>query len=680
MAAPDVQRPRSTRPLLRRSLALALAAALLAAFAFQLLSSAARDSSTWDEGNHIYSGLRVWAHADYGLNPEHPPLVKLLATAPLLGMHLRVSQPQDLEFVKAAFLGGRTLFIENDADAILWRARLTTAILAIMLALVVFAAMSEMLSIGAGLIALGLLVFEPNILAHSPRVTSDIGVSLFLFATVYAFYRYLKAPSLLRLAVTSTAAGLTLATKHTGLLLFPMLAVLAACELLPGDRAPGQTLGRRALRLAAALATIGVLGILVLWAFHGFRYAARPEGLALNPPLAEYIRPLGGVDKALLERAAAWRLLPESYLQGLAAARLNADGYHSFALGTAYPRRVWFYFPLAFTIKSTLGFLGLVILSVFAVAARRLGRRREVLFLVVPPALYLIVAMSSGMNIGIRHLLPTYTWLLALAGGAAWALARTSRRWAMVAGTLVVLHAASSFASFPRWIPYANEAWGGPSNVHRLLTDSSADWAEQLKSVKRYCDTHGVKEGWFAYFGQGVLEPAAYGIPLRPLPTADTLWIDEPIQVPPAIEGTVLVSAAVLSGFEFGPGPLDPYAQFRKLTPIAVIDHSVFVYQGRFEIPLASALGHAQRAAALLAHGARDAALAEAQEAVRLSPDSVAAQAALGDSFAAVERIAEARAAWSRALDLARTVEPTFQVGWVATLTSKLAPAPDARP
>ncbi len=669
----DTPKPEKSGLLGRRPVALAIGGALLVVFAVSLLSQMARDSCTWDEGNHIYAGLHMWKHADYGLNPEHPPLVKLVATAPLLSSNLRLDEPRDLEFVKAAFLGGRSLLIENDAHSILWRTRLTAGLFALLLALVVFAASTEILGVGAGLLALGVLVFEPNVLAHSARVTSDIGISLFLLAAVYAFYRYLKAPSMLRLTVTGLVAGLALATKHTGLLVFPILALLAACELLPGNATPPEPLKGRVFRLLVALASIAGMALLILWAFHGFRYTARPAGLALNPPLAQYMQTLSGLDQAFLKTAAAWHLLPESYLQGMAAARVNTAWYRSFALETVYPQHVWFYFPLAMTIKSTLGFLGLVGLSIFVLATRRLGRRREVLFLVVPPLLYLAVAMVSGMNIGIRHVLPVYAWLAVLTGAGAWVLLRSGRRWAMVTGMLGALHIASSLTSFPHWIPYANEAWGGPQKVHRLLSDSSADWGEQLKSIKRYCDQHGIKDGWFAYFAQGVLEPTAHGIPLRPLPTFDSMWMDELNVVPPTIEGTVLISAAVLSGFEFGPDVLHPYAQFLKLTPFDVIDDNVFVYRGRFAIPLASALGHAQRATTLLARGEKNAALEDAQEAVRLAPDCVPAQASLGDALMALDRPTEARAAWTQALHLARTIEPAFQVGWVATLQTKLA-------
>src|SRR5262249_32015773 len=99
---------------------------------------------------------------------------------------------------------------------------------------------------------------------------------------------------------------------------------------------------------------------------------------------------------------------------------------------------------------------------------------------------------------------------------------------------------------------------------------------------------------------------------------------------------------------------------------------AVFVFDGHFEIPLASALGHAQSAAVLLAENKPDAALTEAQTAVALAPDSVSAQSAFGDALAALGREAEARSAYPRALELAKTVEPAFQSGWIAGLEQKI--------
>ena len=55
---------------------------LLIVLGLQLFFSVRRESQTWDEANHIFTGYRTWTDGDYGLNPEHPPLVKLLTTAP----------------------------------------------------------------------------------------------------------------------------------------------------------------------------------------------------------------------------------------------------------------------------------------------------------------------------------------------------------------------------------------------------------------------------------------------------------------------------------------------------------------------------------------------------------------------------------------------------------------------
>ena len=166
---------------------------------------------------------------------------------------------------------------------------------------------------------------------------------------------------------------------------------------------------------------------------------------------------------------------------------------------------------------------------------------------------------------------------------------------------LLLFHAVSSWRTFPSYLAYANELWGGPSNTYKYLTDSNVDWGQQLKATKQYLDQRGVKDCWFVYFAEGVAEPKYYGIPCKPLPTVNTLWLNQQIDVPASIDGPVLISAGNLSGVEFGPGSLNPYEQFKRLAPTAVIQHGVFVFDGHFEVPLASALSHVQKAQNLLA-------------------------------------------------------------------------------
>jgi hypothetical protein len=392
----------------------------------------------------------------------------------------------------------------------------------------------------------------------------------------------------------------------------------------------------------------------------------------MNPQLVEYVKGLKPTEAWPISTAARFRILPESYLYGLVDVRLTADYYTSYVLGKVYAHGVWFYFPIVFLIKSTVSVLALFLLSLGVIATRRLNRRREIVFLVVPMIFYLAVAMTVGMNIGMRHILVLYVFLYVLIGGAVSCVVQRSRKWTYAVAVFLIVHAASSVMAFPNYIAYANEVWGGPSQTHKYLTDSNSDWGQQLKSIKRYLDQRGTQECWFLFFAEGVAEPSYYGIPCKPLPTISTLWLNLPIDVPASIDGPVLISASNLSGVEFGPGSLDPYGQFKQLKPTAVIDRGVFVFDGKFEMPLASAISKVQKAQNLAHAKQLDQALQEAQSAVALAPDSIHTQMALGDILLAMGQPQQARASYQKALDLARTIEPEFQVRSISGIEAKL--------
>lgn len=649
---------------------------LLLVLSLQIFLSVRQQSQTWDEGDHIFAGYMSWQNADFGLNPEHPPLIKLLATVPLLWIPLTVPELQNREFKKEAFLGGKDFLYRNDADAILIRARLTALLVSLLCALFVFAGTREMFGTGAAFIALALLAFDPNFLAHGAYVTTDIGISCFMFATIYAFYRYVKVPSWRRLALVGLSLGIALAVKHSAILIFPMLMLLAFCEIARRhfanqDNENAKKTGNHVFRFAGALAIITVISLAVLWAFYGFRYQARPEGLELNPPLAEYIQGLKPHESAIINTTARLGILPESYLYGMTDVRLTT--YPTYVFGKSYPQSVWFYFPAVFIIKSTLAFLALFLLIAAAIITRRLNHWSEIIFLSIPPVIYFLVAMNAGTNIGVRHILPVYVFLSALAGGAVWAFASRNRKWSYLAAALLIFHAVSSVLAYPHYIAYSNELFGGSTNTHNLLSDSNADWGEQLKETKKYLDERGVKDCWFLYFAEGVAEPNYYGIPCKPLPTVNTLWLNQKIEVPHSIDGTVLISASNLSGFEFGPGLLNPYEQFRHTTPTAVIGRGVFVFDGHFDLPLVSALSRIQNAQNFLAADQPESALTEARSAVELAPEFVSARMTLGDTLAAVGRLEESRAEYDKALNLAKTIEPEFQARVIPAIEQKLA-------
>ena len=201
-------------------------------------------------------GTCRWKTGDFGLNPEHPPMVKMLAALPILNMPLRLPALQNREFKHEAFLGGKEFLFKNDADTMLFRARMAAASLTLLLALLVFLAGQEMFGTAAGFVALILLVFDPNQLAHGAFVTTDTGLTCFLFATVYCFYRFVKKPSIGRLLLVGLAGGLALASKHTGILIFPILLAAGNLRMVPGATSQtgckrAEATGHRAVRVVA---------------------------------------------------------------------------------------------------------------------------------------------------------------------------------------------------------------------------------------------------------------------------------------------------------------------------------------------------------------------------------------------------------------------------------------------
>jgi hypothetical protein len=654
-------------------------AGLLLIIFLQLALSVHGESLSWDEGDHIFSGYMSLKHADFGLNPEHPPLVKMIAALPLLSMHLQVPTLQSRNFKIEAFLDGKNFIAQNDPQRLVFRARLAVSILALLLALAVFLAAREMFGTTGGLIALTLLAFDPTFLAHGAMVGTDVGVSCFMFASIYAFYRCVKSPSLPRVLLAGLLAGCALGAKHTAILLFFMLLALLICELIWGKRLAGQTLATRStpkLHLIGTFFAIGLIAWVVLWSFYGLHYNARPAGLSLNPTFQTYLhQDTKSYQVSVLGAFARWHLFPESYLYGIADIQQTADFYTSYFFGKTYPHGTRLYFPGVIAIKSTLPFLILLLIAIVAAACRKLAHLREILYLTIPPLLYLAVAMTSNMNIGARHILPVYVFLYVLIAGAASILIRQNRRWAYVVAILVLWQVIAAVRIFPNYMAFANELWGGPSQTYKYLSDSNTDWAQQLIAVNDYLRQHNIKDCWFVYFAEGVIDTHSYGIPCKPLPITETLWwVNEELDVPPEIDGPVLISASDLTGFEYGPAPLNPYEQFKTLKPTAVIQYGVYVFDGHFSIPLASAYTHAQKAQNLLAANQPVAAFAEAQKAIALAPDTVFTNTVLGDVLTALHKDAEARSFYEKALYLAKTVRPEFQVAAVEDLQKKLAP------
>ena len=162
----------------------------------------------------------------------------------------------------------------------------------------------------------------------------------------------------------------------------------------------------------------------------------------------------------------------------------------SYLFGHLTHRASRWYYPAALAIKSTLPFLILLIISIIALISKRWRVGREVIVLIVPPAVLFLIASTSDIGIGFRHLLPIFPMLYILIAGCVVLWRGENRKLAYVFGLLLVWQVAEPMVARPGLVAYANEAWGGPEKTHLYLSDSNTDWGQQLRYVKSYLDAH----------------------------------------------------------------------------------------------------------------------------------------------------------------------------------------------
>src|ERR1700733_10190325 len=652
--------------------ALLAAIVVLSLFA-SCVHMAETDSVSWDESQHLYSGWLSWEHGDFGYNPEVPPLVKMWDAIPLL--HRDIKQPAYTgdPFKKEGFVLGQRFLAANGIERTLIPARIMASLLTVLLATMLFFCAKEMFGHRAALFALLLFSFDPNFLAHGAYVTTDIGASLTMLASIYAFYRYVKFPSIPRMIVVGIAVGLTMTAKFTGVFIVPILCLIAAIDYWQSKNAVRSVETVSARKMVTAIAVALLIGGGCVWTIYHFHYAARPGLLQLNPTSEEYLQRLTSpLSRRALTMMSRLHVLPEAYIYGLADTKISAGDLPSYFFGRTYAGASHWYFPAAFLIKSTLPFLILLGLTIIVALSGSWRMRREIVFLTIPPIFLFLLSSSSDLGIGYRHLFPMFPMLYILIGGCADYVVYKNPKYTYGFAALLLWQLITIVTARPGLLAYANEAWGGPSKTHLYLSDSNVDWGQQLKAVRQYLETHPSQPCYFAYFAQGPVDFRDYGIDCRVLPTGSALWTGLDTMrfgEDPNVSGTVLISDGVVAGADI-PGNGNPYAKFGSLPPAAVIDRGGYVYNGQFVLRAATVLEHARDTHEYAARHDPSNAMREARIGEKLDPNNPEAHVILGDALAVIGDVTAAQTEYSEGLHSSE-LDPTFQKDLLIQLQAK---------
>lgn len=507
-----------------------------------------QEAGTQDELAHIPAGYGYVRYLDYRLNPEHPPLVKMLAGFPLL--FLGVNFPTDSlawqDDVNGQWAMGAQFLYEsgNDADQIIQWARVGPMLLTLILIFFVYLWSREILGDKWALLPTAITAFTPTVLAHGHYVTTDVGAALGTFVSIYYFVKYLNHPSRKHLIWAGLAFGAALLMKFSTVLLVPFLILIAGI-LIAIDffrNLKEVDLKQRFRRLLSqvwkygrALFLIFLIGFLLVYPFYFATTINYPPAkqysdtvfilgsFAGGPPVAgEICKPMRCLAETNIWMSDKPFLRPiAQYMLGLLMViQRSAGGNTAYFLGEVSAEGRPLYFPIVYALKEPLPIL-ILMLAALLFSAWRVAKtviKRKSRFadyvgthlaefsLLIFVLIYTAWSIQSPLNIGVRHLLPImpFMYILATAGIKKWVQSSAFKKSIKLGfvGILTAWFLANVALAYPHYLPYFNELVG-TENGWKYATDSNYDWGQDLKRLQGYVERNNIERIAVDYFGAG---------------------------------------------------------------------------------------------------------------------------------------------------------------------------------
>ena len=399
------------------------------------------------------------------------------------------------------------------------------------------------------------LLTEPNFAAHIPLPTLDVlGVEAILIAC-FLCWRYFDNPNHWRLIAASFSIGVALLTKHTAILLplvFVTYAILWWCRRRKGGELESAAEEKRGLPMqwfSNAAAIFAVTLFVTIWTFCGFDFQrpALPEHLAEHRP---YLVPLTDI-----------RLPASLYLSSFLEGMTHADsGQRGFLFGEKRKSGWWYYFPVLATFKVPIPLLGLLALAAVSYIWKPFAW--EEWGLLIPLMGWTGLMMSTKVDIGFRHFLPAYLFMILVASRTA----VVGPKWAVAGFALAIAAAIHAWTFYPDYLAYLNAP---RHQAYMDINDSNIDWGQGLKAARQWIEAHPKRTVFVRDFGWG---PARLFNVRKCIGPAGHV-IDKGAPLPR--EGVLIISAGPLAGvYERS----DPFRVLRAYEPDAVLAHCMMVY------------------------------------------------------------------------------------------------------
>ncbi|MFH1657601.1 MAG: glycosyltransferase family 39 protein [bacterium] len=558
---------------------------------FTAVFSMKDDSATYDEVAHLPAGYSYLTQRDMRLNPEHPPLIKDLSALPLL--FLDINFPAEIKDWQDDTNGqwgfGRYFLYQsgNPIEAMLFWGRLPIVLILLLLGFYIFKWTKEICGNKAAVLALFFFSFSPTLLAHGRFVTTDVGAAIAFFAATYYFVNSLQRPTKKNVVLAGIFFGLAQLCKFSLVILIPFFGILILVWVAVNSRNLSSfakqaffSCLRFALMIGIALLMIGALYQYHVWGYPPEKQVIDTQTSLETHPVQFLQKIAWAADKPIL------RPFVQYFLGVFMVFQRAAGGQTTYFLGEVSAAGWKNYFPIVYAIKEPLAFHLLTLLSVLAtvLAIKPFWRHgfqktKDWLKLHFPEfamlvfiAIYWTISLTSNLNIGVRHLLPTFPFVIALTAITITRLLKEpylKLKYAAL-GVFIIWQAVSVIAVYPHFLAYFNELVGGPDKGYLYTVDSNLDWGQDLKRLVKWTEGNQVDKIYLDYFGGG---DARYYLQEK----FEPWWASRnPAELP---SGSYLAVSATLLEGERGLGSNGYYLWLDKYEPVAKIGYSIFIYR-----------------------------------------------------------------------------------------------------
>ncbi len=477
----------------------AVVVVLIAAGCLRIAATYTVYNQTYDEEMHIACGMEWLSKGTYTYEMQHPPLARVMVA---LGPYLHGIRSHSLPDVWDEGLA--LLEDGNQYWRVLTLARMGTLVFYLLGCLAVYLWSRRWFGPATALVAVFLFSTLPPVLGHSGLATNDMACCATVAMAAYCLLAWAEDPSRRRAACLSLAIAGAMLAKLSALFYVPACALAMAIAWWAARRPDAAALRKAAAWYLPRLAAILAVSLVLIWG--GYRFSVQPLSALDKFAKVEQQIPL-------LRKVSAVPLPLTELMVGIAQlVHHNQEGHDSYVLGSYSKFGRWYFFPVVLGAKTP---LGLLLLAIFGtvLAIRRIGRPEAAPLVATAlcAVLILAVAMSTRINLGVRHLLPIYPFLAIVAAQSVVYLCSGGRpRWMMgVAAALLALDLAHTAAAGIDQLPYFNPLVG--DRPERVLCESDLDWGQDLHRLAVRLRQLGVPRISVAYFGTAHLEKA--GLP-----------------------------------------------------------------------------------------------------------------------------------------------------------------------